>query len=94
MSINQKLRNLYGIAHDLPTLAAAFRLESDAVTAARLLGATDALLDDIEAALEAMERKNYEKVEGALIAEMGEEAFASARHEGRSITWEQVVEMA
>jgi non-specific serine/threonine protein kinase len=93
MQINQNLQNLYGIAHDLPTLAAAFRLEGDSVMAARMLGAADALIESTDAALEGMEQKNYQEIEATLRNEIGDAAFASARQEGRAITWERVVEL-
>jgi hypothetical protein len=94
MAINRESENLYGIAHDLPALAAAFRLEGDHATAARLVGADDALLERIEAGLEALERVTYERVVGALRTELGEEAFAAARRAGRALSWQDVTELA
>jgi non-specific serine/threonine protein kinase len=94
LSINRQLRNLYGISHFLPALAETFRLEGDAATAARVIGATDALLDRIGAALEALERSVYDQTVTALRAELGEEAFTSAQRDGRAMTWEDAITLA
>ena len=89
LPINRQLGNLYGIAHQLPTLAETFRLEGDAPKAARLIGAADALLEETGAALEALERAVYERATEALRAEMGETTFESERRAGLAIPWEE-----
>ncbi|MGH7725732.1 MAG: protein kinase domain-containing protein [Candidatus Eiseniibacteriota bacterium] len=94
MKLNEPLENLYGIAHDLPALAEAIRLEGDARSAAQLIGAADALLEKIEAKLEALEADVYDQTVAALRSELGEGAFAAARKEGRSIGWKDVIPMA
>jgi non-specific serine/threonine protein kinase len=94
MGINRKLTNLYGIAHDLPALAEATRLEGDAEDAARWIGACDALLERIDAKLEGLERNTYERARAAVREEIGDEAFEAARGEGRKLSWEEIVERA
>ncbi len=93
LAINRKLENLYGIAHFLPMLAAAFRLEGDRVTAARLVGAVSALLDQTEAGLEPMQRQIYQQLISDLREEMGEEAFSTNRREGRLLSWQRAIEL-
>jgi non-specific serine/threonine protein kinase len=92
IATNRELDNPYGIAHDMPAMAAAMRLDGDPVTAARILGAADQLLVDIDAKLEAMERDMYESVAEDLRKELGEEAYARARTEGAAIGWSEVVD--
>jgi non-specific serine/threonine protein kinase len=94
MKINRIHENLYGIAHDLPALAETTRLEGDPKTAARLLGAADALLERIDAKHEALEKEMYARVEAALRVQMGEAEFEAARQDGRSLEWADVVAMA
>jgi hypothetical protein len=94
MKINATVQNLYGISHDLPTLAEATRLEGDAEGAAKWLGACDALLEKIDAKLEALELSIYERAGVALRDQLGDEVFESARNEGRDLSWEDVVEGA
>ena len=93
LAINRKLENLYGIAHFLPMLAATFRLEGDPVTAARLVGAVSALLDQTEAGLEPMQRKIYQQLISDLKDEMGEEPFSTSRREGRTLSWQEAIEL-
>jgi len=88
------LRNLYGIFQNLPALAEALRLEGDPAAAARVLGACDALQDQIEARLEAMERLVHDRVMPATREALGDEAFEAARQAGRALTWEDVVALA
>jgi len=59
----------------------------------RIPGAVDALPETTDAALEGTERENYDKVKAALRQGMGEEAYSTARDEGRSVTRQQVVEL-
>jgi hypothetical protein len=58
------------------------------------LGAADALLEQIDAKHEALEKDVYEHVAAALRSEMGEAVFEAARRDGRSLAWTDVVEMA
>jgi non-specific serine/threonine protein kinase len=94
MQINRKVKNLYGISHDLPALAEATRQEGDLVGAARWLGACDALLEKIDAKLEALELDIYDRAGSAVRKAIGDEAFESARDEGRRLSWEDIVERA
>jgi len=59
--------------------------------AARLLGQADALRDLVGEPLAPYEREAYDAVAQALRAAMGEEAFESARAQGRRLTLEEAV---
>ncbi len=93
LAINRDLENLYGIAQFLPMLAAAFRLEGDRITAARLVGAVSALLDQTEAGLEPMQSQIFQQLISQLRDEMGEDAFNASRREGRTLGWREAIEL-
>ena len=93
LAINRDLENLYGIAHFLPMLAAAFRLEGDRITAARLVGAVSALLDQTEVGLEPMQSQIFQQLISQLRDEMGEDAFNASRREGRTLGWREAIEL-
>ncbi len=90
-TMNREMKNLYAIAHDLPTLAEAMRLEGDAPTAAALIGAGDALLVQIKAKLEMAERIRRDRTVEALRVQMGEKAFETARLDGEGISWSDAI---
>jgi non-specific serine/threonine protein kinase len=94
MQSNRKQGNLYGIALDLPALAEATRQEDDVAGAARWIGACDALLEKIDAKLEALERDTYDRASAAARQAIGDEAFEAARDEGRKLSWEDIVDQA
>ncbi len=60
-------------------------------SAARLLGAAEAVRQAIGARLPPVERADYEATVQATRAALGDEAFAAARAAGLALTLEQVV---
>jgi len=93
-TFNREMRNLYGIAHDLVTLAEAVRLEGDVTTAAALIGTSDALMVQIKAKLEMSERVRRDRTVDALRAQMGDDAFEAARRDGFRMSWNDALALA
>jgi tetratricopeptide (TPR) repeat protein len=92
------------IGRELGDRAIAWILESFAMLAlregatrnraARLLGAAEALREAIGAPLSPGERPDHDRAVAAVRGELGEEAFAAARAEGRAMTLEQAITCA
>ncbi len=94
MRINRETENAYGVANDLPALIEIYRLEGEPKTAARLVGAAEALLMRIEASLEAIELDLFERATASLRSELGDRVFETERLEGRSLSLADVAAMA
>jgi predicted ATPase/class 3 adenylate cyclase len=82
------------IAACLVGLARVAEGRAESERSARLLGAAQALVEAIGARLGVVDRTEQERCEAAVRAALGEEAFAAARAEGRSMTLQQAVEYA
>jgi Tetratricopeptide repeat len=87
----------HGMAQCLDGLAAA-ALAADAaaatwsVRAARLLGLAAALREQVGTSLGPFDRQTFEQAVAAVRASLGEEAYASARAEGRAMSRDQGIE--
>jgi predicted ATPase/class 3 adenylate cyclase len=66
----------------------------DAERAAELLGAVDALVDEIGVVLNIEERESYERTVEALRAQLGKSEFESKRADGRALELERAIELA
>jgi tetratricopeptide (TPR) repeat protein len=82
------------IANTLDSLARLGMAEGQAMYAARLFGAVDVLRETVKAVMPGHERKDYGHNVAAAREALGEEAFAAAWAEGRTMTMEQTVEYA
>jgi DNA-binding NarL/FixJ family response regulator len=84
------------VAYCLEGLASMIAEREEPAHAARLFGASEALLEAIGAPLhvQAQDRALYERTVESLRCRLGEEAFGVAWAEGRAMTLEQVVEYA
>jgi non-specific serine/threonine protein kinase len=84
------------VAYCLEGLASMIAEREEPARAARLFGASEALLEAIGAPLhvQAQDRALYERTVESLRCRLGEEAFGVAWAEGRAMTLEQVVEYA
>jgi hypothetical protein len=68
--------------------------EGQAERAARLLGAADALREALGVHFSVSERREYERERAIVAAALGEEAFAVAWAEGRSLSIEEAIAVA
>ncbi len=68
--------------------------EGDLERAARLLGASDLLFDELGAVKMGDEKKTYEQTVEALRERLGEGAFESARAAGRALPLEEATRLA
>jgi predicted ATPase/class 3 adenylate cyclase len=73
-----------GIAYCLEGLAAAAASRGNPTAAGRLLGAADALSEDLGTALEPAERDRHERTAAAVRQQLGDEDFAAALKDGRA----------
>ena len=91
---NQDKANL---AYLLEALAAVTALGGEAQRSALLLGAAEALLEEVGARVYNYyipDRSVYERTTANVHAQLGEEGFEEARSKGRAMTFEQAVEYA
>lgn len=88
------LRNLRGIALSLAGLAGARRASGDAPGAARLLGASEALREAINAPIPAVYRPVYERSLAETQVALPKAAFEAARAEGRQMDLEVALAFA
>jgi hypothetical protein len=92
------LGDKYGIAFCLAGLAAVIGALGvgplGAARAARLFGATTALLDAMHAQLETVYRDEYERTLASVQAALDPATFAAAWEEGRAMSWQQAVTYA
>ena len=91
---NQDKANL---AYLLEALAAVTALGGEAQRSALLLGAAEALLEEVGARVYNYyipDRSVYERTTANVHAQLSEEGFEEARSKGRAMTFEQAVEYA
>ncbi len=94
LAIRREIGDRLGMADSLEELAAVAALERPD-RAARILGATERLREEIGAPLPASRRSRYEgQVATARAAIADEDAFDRAWQEGRSLTLEHAIELA
>jgi predicted ATPase/class 3 adenylate cyclase/DNA-binding CsgD family transcriptional regulator len=79
------------IAPTVEGLAVVVMEQGEMTWAVRLLAAAAALRNSLGAPLPPVSRADYERCVAAARAELGEQAFAVARAEGRGMTWEQAL---
>jgi tetratricopeptide (TPR) repeat protein len=87
----QEIKNRKGIASVLEGFATLTVAQQQARLAARLLGVTEVLREDIGAPVPFDERAEYEKTVAAARKVLGEEAFAREWAEGRATPMEQTI---
>ncbi len=94
LSLRRELGDKAGIASCLEGWAEGVRIQGDPGRAAWLFGAAEALRLAIGAPLPPVERAPYEQAVASARAHLGEEAFAAAWQEGRTMPLEQVIDEA
>ena len=72
-------------------LAEVVAVQGEGIWAARLLGASETLRDPINVAMPPVYRAAYEHAVATIAARLGEQAFALARAEGRTMTLDHVL---
>ena len=81
----------WGILHSLRGLAAVAAAQRQPLRAARLFGATEALLSTTGLQLEPSEQIEHDQYIGVARAQIDERAFAAAWAAGRALTLEQAI---
>jgi tetratricopeptide (TPR) repeat protein len=101
LRIRRDLADKYAIAFSLAGLAAAAaqdatgrQVTGDATRAARLLGATECLLQTIGARLEPLYHEEYQRTEATARGMVGDAIFEAAREEGRKLSLDQAMAYA
>ena len=89
-----ELGNKFFIALCLEFLAGIDQIQKQPERAARLYGVVEALRQDIGTPIPPVDRDDYDRSVAAVRAELGEEAFAAAWAEGRTMTIEDAVKYA
>ena len=79
---------------NLEGLASVVATQGDLQWAAQLLGAAEALREAIDVPRLPVDRVSYEQAVAAARVQLGEEAFASAWQEGRTMKLEQAIDDA
>ena len=82
------------VAHELECMAYIFRRSGQALRAANLLGAAEALRQVIDSSMTDMERDEYDREVSALRAQLDEAAFTQAWAEGRAKSMDEAIELA
>jgi len=83
LELHIELRDRWRTSSVLEDLAAVALSQGDAARAARLLGAAEAIRDDIGTVIAPSERPQHESTGAGALAALGTEAFAAARLRGR-----------
>jgi predicted ATPase/class 3 adenylate cyclase len=83
-----------GVARYLERLAALEQQLGDSMRAARILGAADALREQIKVSVPPADRHRYNDVLAAVKAAITEKAFTTAWSEGRAMTQDQAIDFA
>jgi len=91
LAIARKVDHKLNIASCLEGLAGVVAAEGKPTWATRLWGAAEALREAIGAPIPPVERANYEQAVAVAHAKLGEQAFAAAWAEGRTMTLEQAL---
>jgi len=94
LSLFGELGDKAGIADSLEGLAEVARVQGLPGPAAQLFGAAEAVREAIGAPLPPLERTPYAQAVASVRAHVGEDAFAAAWQEGRTMPLEQVIEEA
>jgi predicted ATPase/transcriptional regulator with XRE-family HTH domain/Tfp pilus assembly protein PilF len=94
LAIRREVGDKQGIAECLVGLAGVARMHQQPERSARLLGATQALLNAIDGCLETTERALYEHNVTAVETVLGKEQFDAAWAIGRAMTLDEVVTYA
>ncbi len=94
LALHRELENRRGTAECLAGLTSVMAVRDRPERAARLFGAVEALFKATGAVMSPADRADYEHTLAAVRAQLGEEAFAAACAEGRTMTLEQAVEYA
>ena len=94
LAIWRELGERRSIAESLEAFAPVFMAEGQSELAARLLGAADALREATRAPLPPFQRDQYDREVAAVRAALGEETFAAAWAEGRTMATEDAVAWA
>jgi predicted ATPase len=81
-------------AFTLARLAQLASAQDDRERAARLLGAADAVFEDVGVPLYGDEKEIYERTMAGLRSHLGEDKFESKRSEGRALGLERAIELA
>ena len=90
LSVSQELGNQAFIAWHLMGLARVAVAQAQLKRAARLLGAAE-IRYDVNKELNPNQREDYERMKSSVRAQLGEQAFAAAWAEGRTMTLEQIL---
>jgi tetratricopeptide (TPR) repeat protein len=88
---HRRLGTRLGIAETLEALADLAGQLQEWERAARLLGAAEALREQIGAPIPPVERTAHDRATALTLERLGEEAFLAAWAEGRAMGWEQMV---
>jgi predicted ATPase/class 3 adenylate cyclase len=91
LAMAQEIGDKELIASGLEGLASVVAAQGEPAWAARLWGTAEALREAIGAPLQPIEQSDYDHAVAAVRDQLGEEAFASAWAEGRTMTAEQVL---
>jgi tetratricopeptide (TPR) repeat protein len=94
LTLFRGLGSQWGIVNALEELAKLAGVKGQRERAARLLGAAEALREVIGAPMYIPERSDYEQIVTELRSALGDEAFAVAWEEGRTMTLEQAIAYA
>jgi tetratricopeptide (TPR) repeat protein len=87
----RELNSYWYCAHGLEGLASVVAAQGETILAASLWGAAESLRERCGVPLTPIERVDYEPAVAAARTHLGEQAFASAWAEGRTMTLEQVL---
>jgi hypothetical protein len=91
LALNQQVGEKWMTPFNLEGLAGLVATQGTLRWAAQLWGAAEALREAIEVPRLPVDRRGYEQAVGAARAQLGEEAFASAWQEGRTMSPEQAL---
>jgi hypothetical protein len=94
LAVFQELADKLWMAQNLEGLAAVAVAQAQSERAARLFGAAEGGRDAIGAPLPPAERSEHDRSVAAARAALGDEAFAAAWAEGRTMTFERAIAYA
>jgi len=91
LTVAREINDKWNLPIYLNGLAEVAAMQGELIWAARLLGAAELLLDRADFLLPPVYQTGHERAVAAVSARLGEQAFAIAIAEGRSMTLEQVL---
>ncbi len=94
LSLMRVLKLDYLIASGLPMLAGPTEAKGEPMRAARLLGASEALLEPMGASILPADQIEVDRYVATIRKQLGEDAFTAAWAEGRAMTLEEVIAYA